>query len=397
MNLKIVKEVWGGFRTFDFICIYCFFFLFKDFINIDFKSKYRLYFFLFILLCIVTILSGLISEFPDTTYLNVLKIIPVFIFSRFFILECIKDSNFYIRAINALKISYVIALSFLLIQIIVGLKFTIYQDLNNNTVDSNYNLIRYPGIFYDSQASGQYMAMGSFLFLFVEEGISKKGRTINFLIYVFALVGIAYAGSRSAIGGFAVGMFFVFFMVGKKIRIYGIAILLILAVGYSIFSPNITIFNRAQNLSEDYLFRQSLWNKALTIAEKHPYLGIGSGNYKNYVMRHDQDQYLEIEPGVLLYFDQPENGYLKIIVELGFIGFGIFVLFILVPLFKGLLYYLKGFIDKRVIFLIAALICWLVAFNTVYSIYDNRILIMVASMTVLIITYPFKTYTYELD
>ena len=39
---------------------------------------------------------------------------------------------------------------------------------------------------------------------------------------------------------------------------------------------------------------------------------------------------------------------------------------------------------------------FLVAFNTVFSIYDNRILIMVASMAILIIVYPHKDYNNEL-
>ncbi len=388
MDLKITNEAWGGFKVFDVIAIYSVVFLLKDFTTINRYNPNNFYFLLFVLFAVIVLLGGLASEFPSRAYLNFFKILPVFIFARFFITECYKDPQFHFRAITALKTAYLTALAFLLIQWVVGLKFTFYPQLSPNTVDPVFLITRYPGMFYDSQASGQYLALGSFLFLYVPKGASRKQYAFNYLVFVVTIIGISLAGSRAAFGGFAAGLIVVFFMAARQYRIYGLVAAL---AGYLIFtfvSVQTGVFDRAKNLSEDFLFRQSIWKEAFEISKKHPLLGIGSGNYQNYVIRHAQGQYLEVADGQLVYFDQPENGYLKIMSELGFIGFGIFVLFLVVPLIKGFLFYIKGYFDQRVAFFMAALLSWAIAFNTVYSIYDYRILIMVVSMIALIICYP---------
>lgn len=397
MDLKITNEAWGGFKTFDAISFYCLIFLLKDFMTINLEGRNNFYFLLFTLLIVVILLGGLASEFPERTYLNLFKALPVFIFGRFLILECSIDPDFHEKVIRGLKISYLTALSFLFIQWLVGLRFTFYPSLSPNTVDPVFHIIRYPGVFYDSQGSGQYLAMGSFLFLYVKENATRQTRLLNYLVFILAVIGINIAGSRAAFGGFAIGLVLAFFMVAKSYRVYGVVCL---ALAYFIFtsvSIHNGVFDRSKNLSEDLVFRQSIWNEAYQIAQKHQLLGIGSGNYQNYVIRHAQGQYLEVEDGQLVYFDQPENGYLKIMVELGFTGFFIFCLFLIVPLFKGLLLFIRGLVDSRIAFLMAALVSWMIAFNTVYSIYDYRILLMVACMVVLIITYPQKNVdSYEL-
>ncbi|MVN90603.1 O-antigen ligase family protein [Mucilaginibacter aquatilis] len=388
MDLKVTNEAWGGFKVFDVICLYSLVFLLKEFTVINHYNPNGFYFFLFVLFAAIVLLGGLASEFPSRAYLNFFKVLPIFVFARFFLTECYKDPTFHKKAVNGLKIAYVGALSFLLIQSVVGLRFTFYPQLSPNTIDPIFKIIRYPGVFYDSQASGQYLALGSFLFLYVDKAASRKVHLLNYLVFVLAIAGISLAGSRAAFGGFALGLIMVFFMAARQYRVYG---LVAVVVGYLIFSfvsLQTGVFDRTKNLSEDFLFRQSIWKEAFEISKKHPLLGIGSGNYQNYVIRHAQGQYLEVENGQLVYFDQPENGYLKIMSELGFIGFGIFVLFLIIPFLKGFIYYIKGIYNSNVAFFMAGLISWAIAFNTVYSIYDYRILIMVVSMIVLIVSYP---------
>ncbi|MET4014108.1 O-antigen ligase [Mucilaginibacter sp. UYP25] len=392
MDLKVTIEAWGGFKTFDVICYYCLFFLLKDFISIDLKNHTNFYFVLFVLLTIIILIGGLSSEFPQHTYLNVLKILPVFIFARFYVKECFIDPYFFRKTINALKISYAFALGFLLIQWVVGLKFTFYPELGPNTFDAATGAIRYPGVFYDSQASGQFLAMGSFIFLYNDEGASKRNLALNYLAFAIAIVGIVLAGSRAAFGGFAIGLIVVFFMAARQYRVYGLILIILAGLAYSFLSTKTVLFARAGNVSEDYLFRKSIWQKAFDISKEHPYLGIGAENYQQYIKRHAQDQYLEVKEGELLYFDQPENGYLKIMVELGFTGFVIFVLYLLMPLITGIVNNIKGLYDDRVAIFIASLVCFLVEFNTVYSIWDTRILVMVVSMIVIILTYPVTEY-----
>ncbi len=388
MDLKVTNEAWGGIKVFDVVSVYALIFLLKEFTVINHDNPNGFYFFLFVCFASIVLLGGLASDFPSRAYLNFFKVLPIFIFARFYLTECYKDPTFFGRSIKALKVAYLFSLSFVLIQAIVGLKFTWYPQLSPNTVDPIFKINRYPGVFYDSQASGQYLALGSFLFLYVESNASRREYLLSYLVYVLAIVGISLAGSRAAFGGFALGVVIVFFMAAKRYRVHGVVAAI---AGYLIFtfiSVQTGVFDRTKNISEDLIFRQSIWKEAFEISKKHPWLGIGSGNYQNYVIRHAQGQYLEVADGQLVYFDQPENGYLKIMSETGFIGFGIFVLFLLIPLFKGLIYYFKGIYDRKVAFFIASLISWAVAFNTVYSIYDYRILIMAVSMLILIICYP---------
>ncbi|MFD0766881.1 O-antigen ligase family protein [Mucilaginibacter lutimaris] len=395
MNLKVTTEAWGGWKTFDVITYFCLFTLLKDFLVIDRLNKTNFYFVLFILFAVIVIISGLASEFPDQAFLNLFKILPVFIFARYFVKECHINPSFITRAVKALKISYSIALVFIFIQWVVGLRFTFYPELGPNTFDASLNLIRYPGVFYDSQASGQYLAMGSFVYLYNSKKASRRTLIINYSLFALSLAGIFLAGSRAAFGGFVAGLLIIFFITANRFRIYGIVLFLALFLTYTFVSPNKGVFARTGSLSEDYLFRRSIWQKAIDISKEHPYLGIGPENYQKYVMRHAQDQYLEINEGELLYFNQPENGYLKIMVELGFTGFFIFMMFLITPALRGVYYKLKGWADFRISFFVASLVCFLVEFNTVYSIWDIRILLVVVSMIVMIISYPLSSIDNE--
>ncbi len=392
MDLKVTKEAWGGFKTFDIICLYCLVFLLKEFIMVNLNTHNNFYFFLFLVIIIILLIGGLASEFPGKTYLNVIRMLPIFIFGRFLLTEFYKDDRFYLKAINALKISYIVALSVLFIQTVVGLRFTFYPVLGPNTIDPVFHTVRYPGVFFDSQASGQFLAMGSFLFLFLEKDITKKMALLNYLVFALAIAGILLAGSRAALAGFGLGLILVIMIGSGQYRVYGITIITIGAIAYLVLSPKSGIFERASRINDDYSYRASIWRDALNIAKKHPMLGIGWNNYQNYIMRHDQDQYLELENQELLYFTQPENGYLKILVELGYIGFAAFALYLVVPIVKGLAYFFSNLYDRRVVLLIAVLLSWMVPFYSVYSITDYRLLIMVTCMIVLIVSYPQKDY-----
>lgn len=390
MDQKITSEAYGGFKVFDAIIFYSLIFLVKAFFTISLKSRNNYYFVLFVAFLIIFLFSGLASAYPDKTYLNIIKILPIFIFARFFLTECYKDHSFHVKAIRAIKISYLLAIVFLLIQVVVGLKFTFYPSLHPNTIDPVFKIIRYPGVFYDSQAHGQFLAMGSFMFLYTKDEIFRKRPYFNYFVFIIIVVGITMAGSRAAFGGFAVGLIIVFFLAAKKYRIYGIVFGLMAAGIFMVVAPKSGVFDRAENLSSDYLFRQSIWEEAYGISKSHPYLGIGYGNYQSYIKKYAQNQYIEFQDGELVYFDQPENGYLKIMVELGFIGFGIFMLFLITPIIKGFTYYFQNIYDSKIAYIIASLISFMIAFNTVYSIYDNRLLLMMTSLIILMIAYPTK-------
>ena len=220
---------------------------------------------------------------------------------------------------------------------------------------------------------------------------------MNLCIFAIAILALSLTGSRSAFGGFWMGLFVVFILAGKRYVHYIIAFLIVGLVAFNSFFANSPVFSRTGTVSEDLQFRQSIWIDAFQIAKENPYLGIGWGNYQNYIMRHKQDQYLVINDEIL-YFDQPENGYLKVLVELGFVGFAIFLVFVIKPLINGITLFLKNTADYKIVFLIASLVSWVVAFNTVYSLFDERILIMVVTILALLIAVPEKMdLKYERD
>jgi O-antigen ligase len=396
MSLKVTPEKWGAFTVFDVIAWYCALILYKDFSTL--VPKFKGYWFLFLSLVSIVLLGGLFSEFSDRAFLYTLKLFPIFIIARCIVIECVQNEGFHLKIINSLKISYVIALVFLFIQMVVGLKFTFYPELGPNTIDPIVHIIRYPGVFYDSQASGQYLCIGCFLFLYIPPNTSLKLTLLNYSVFFAALLATIYAGSRSAFGGLVIGFLVVFIMSNARFKLLSIVSIISVAFLLYLNSPNVGIFTRSNTLSEDYLFRQSLWVEAYEIAKKHIFLGIGSGNYQPYIMKYAQEQYLEILPGEFLYFDQPENGYLKILVEFGLIGFTIFLMFIIFPLIQGVAAFIKGAVSNNISFLIAGVLCWLVAFNTVYSIADVRILLIVVTLVCLTLTYPTqKTIIYYDD
>lgn len=395
MDLKITKEAWGGFKIFDALCFGMFLLYFKDFITINLRNRTNFYFLLFVLLILIILISGLSSEFPEKTYLAVLKTLPIFIFSRFLMSACVKDPDFHLLAIKALKVSVIVSLLFLGIQVIFGLKFTFYPGLGPNTFDPVSGIIRYPGVFYDSQAHGQFLAIGGFILLYLAQVKGLKSGWINYVLFAAVIIALNLAGSRAAFGGMALGVVISFFVIARKYRIYGVITLVLGYFAFSAVSYDSTVMKRSKNFSEDLKFRAGLWEDALEIVKANPLLGIGSGNYQEYISRHDQDQYLEIEDGKLMYFDQPESGYLKIMVELGLMGFFVFAMYLFRPILRSIKLLLRQQIPVRVIFLVAGLLGWMLAFSTVYSIFDYRILIFVAGLIVLIVSHPFIPETYH--
>jgi O-antigen ligase len=387
MNLRVTNEAMGGFTIFDIISFFCLLFFIRECVSISERKHNFYYFILFSLLILFALAGGLFSAFQADSMLTIFKIVPIFIYIRFLSKECSSNLLFFKKVIKALKFGFLLSLAFMLVQLIGGLQFTFYSILGDNTVMPESGLIRYPGFFFDSQLNGQYLSMVSFLFLFKSEQTNNKHALIQYSAFIGGAIAILLAGSRSAFGGFCLGLFIVFLMASQPHRIFIVALTTAGLIFYSIFSPLNGVIDRTNSLTEDYNFRQSIWQEALEISSSHPYLGIGAGNYKSYISRYFQDQYLLLD-NEIVYFDHPENGYLKILVEFGSLGFGVFLFLILSPLFTSLLSFINNISDYRISFLIAGILSWIVAFNTVYSIWDYRILIVVATFLVLLNTYP---------
>lgn len=270
---------------------------------------------------------------------------------------------------------------FLLIQVIIGLNFTFYQELNSNTRASIGS--RYPSFFHDPQKFAQYLGMLSFLFL-MNYKLSKRITLHHVILFLVVAIAMLFTGGRSGFIGLGIGFLFLFWFLSIKHKAIILASCLIAVLAISTFFNQLVIFKRSQNFSGDYDFRATIWDEAYNIYTNNP-LGIGIGNYQNFVQYYSLDQYSLREDNNIYFFDQPESGYLKILVEFGFAGFLVFCLFIIIPVVKALRAYMNGYKNRRIFFYIAAILSFLVSFTSVYTLSDKRILIIFVSLICLLI------------
>lgn len=384
LDLKLLPVYLGYLRVFDAITLIGVLILLKEFLAFSLPIKYLNYFIFGIIFCLLSIISGVNAEFGFQNYYFYYPIFTIFIFVRFLFVYCEKGVDQW-KIINAFKTAYIFALVFMTLQFIFGIQFTLTANVGVNVFNEETGVIRYQGIFGDSQLNGQFLAMGSFIFLLFQQNISLQKKYLNYCGFVLGILYLILAGSRSAVGGFLVGLLLLFVLSNLRVKVYGLFLGFIAISGLFLFAPDNAIFSRSGNLSNDFDFRQSIWEETLIIIKNHPFLGVGLGNFQEFTSKYNQDLYLEIAPGDFLFFTQPENGFLKILAEHGIIAFAIFSLFFIIPFLnvaKGIFF---QSINKKTYYLIAALCSWLIAFNTVYTLTDYRILLSIALILFLII------------
>jgi O-antigen ligase len=381
IDLKLTPAYWGwgGISLFDGLSYIILLMQYKDFLSI-FKAN-RFYFFAFCTLLFLLILGSLYSDFPYTSVLNNLIIIPVFIYARLLILESAADEQFINKMVNALKIACLISIVFLGAQMVVGLELRFYPELNQNTLDSNGT--RYPSYFHDSQKYAQFLAMLSFLFLINRKNYQRPAFK-NLMFFLIVAVAIFLTGGRSAFFGLIAGILFLLLFAGIQYKKYIIAGCLAGGIVVAFFSKSLIMFNRKDDFNNSFDFRAAIWREAYAIYQSHPFLGIGVGNYHDYVSKYSQDQYLVLE-NEIVFLDQPENGYLKILTEFGGPAFIVAFALIVGPVFGALRAWYKRQADGRIFPFIAAIICWLVSFVSLYSISDRRNLLVLICLSCFLI------------
>lgn len=389
MDFTIVPGTYGAFQLMDVLNVFSLVVLFSK-VNTPEKKPgiYMIYAGLFFVFTALILVGALISEFKGGSLLQMAKFFPIFIYAKFLIDECFNDPGFLKDVIKLIRISCFIAMGFLAIQLVVGLQFTYYEQLNQNAYAVDEGGRRYPGFFQDSQANAQFLSMSSFLFLFSFDE-KLKVPLKNFFFFLLVMVSMFLTGGRSGLGGFVIGMGLLFLLAGRKYALLFAGAIAFGLLAKFVLADYFLVFNRQEGVSDSFATRYELWERAYEIFKSNPLFGIGIGNYLDFVTLHDQEQYAILDDEIL-YFLQPENGYLKLLTEFGIISFSLFMLFVLIPIVRGVVLYFRNKFDHQVILLIASLVSWLVAFNTVYSILDKRIFIMVTTLTCLILTYPKK-------
>jgi len=386
IDTKILPLAYGFVKVFDVVSVISLLLFFKEFISFKSSKKGRTYLILVVLFWIFLLISKVNSSYPSNNLHLIYQPFTIFIFARFLLIYLEQDSRAFDKFIQAFQLSVIILAAVVFIQLVLGPNFSYATDINSNIVDQDSGLIRYPGLFQDSQVCGQFLALGSFSLLYFKASIELKKKKLYLLFFALTIVALFLAASRSAIGGFAVGATFLVLFMNNRIKLIAASLGIGLGIILFIIQPKEGIFSRTDSISEDYSFRKSIWEETGDIIEQYPLLGIGFGNFQKYITKYNQDLYLETGPnGDFYYFNQPENGYLKVLVEHGYLGFLMFVALLLLPILNV---FLKGKIvkgNKKVLYSIAAVLAWATAFNTNYSLLDYRILLAVATFVCLTI------------
>lgn len=392
LDLFITPLNYGGFSVFHGLTfIFILFLIILGKIELlKFSSRVGLVF--FFLIIPILLIGALTSMFVQNSIIELVKYSFIFIYAKLLIDECFENPKFIKEAVYYIKIATIISLLFLLSQIIFSTQIALY-DLNSN-VSRFDSITRYPSYFADAQIYGQFLAISGLLML--ANLINPKSHTITFYnLFVFAAstVGLFLTGSRAAFLGFILAIVFIFIFSNTKFRSYSLLAAGIMSIPILFFYQNFALFNRGANITETADLRFFYWQEAFNIFSEFPLIGIGIGNYKNYVSLYSQEQYWAFF-GEYLYLDHPENGYLKILVELGALGFIILSGFLIRPLIISIHSFLYPQTrNSRLVIMVSAVLCWMVAFITVYSLNDIRIFILITTLVCLIISEKKKILT----
>jgi len=331
---------------------------------------------------IVLFVSAFNSEFVLNAIFGILKFLPILIYIHVLLSELLRNQEFLYEVVRALKITLIIAIVFLFLQIVFGLNFSLFLSDNPNIT---YEGIRYPGIFQDPQKFAQFLAALSFVVL-ISQPNNPSFSKYNYYLFALAIISLFLTGGRSALLGLILGLIFIIAFSKAKVKVLGI-IGGVVVIGLIVsLSQYLIVFSREESITESYAVRNAIWQEALKIVADKPLLGIGMDNYSKYVERYAPEQSWLVD-GEKVYFDHPESGYLKFLTELGILGtLGVFA-FIFSAIYRGLRVFLLKVKDYNILYLISALLSWLLGFYSVYSFGDVRISILIATIICLIFAY----------
>jgi O-antigen ligase len=321
------------------------------------------------------------EEITRDTITSMLQLLTIYLFVTILYRELISDPSLKKEILSGVKYLLLFSFVFLFLQYIIGPSFSFAKSENINVAGGV--AIRYPSFFQDPQKYAQFLAALSFVVLINISDSQRNEMLFSRILAFIAICALLLTGGRAGLGGWLFGLIL---LIGFGNAVYRTQLVLVLvAIGLFAFfyQENLPIFKRA-DLQDSYVFRQLIWMDALQIHQSHPWLGIGIGNYANYVSIHHPDQYW-VHNNEITFFDHPESGYLKLLVEFGLIGFFIFSLFLLLPLYQAYIAYKNSKQIEHILY-IAAIVSWMIGFYTVYSFGDIRIKVLIALILVLTVS-----------
>ena len=367
------------FTLFDFLTIFYFFIFYKKKKLQNTKADiYRLS--ITILISSVIIGFLVINEFTLQSGESLIQFLSIGLFAIVLMEELNDNREFVYDIIEILKVPTLFSVVFLGCQLVFGVGFSISKELNTNILSEV--VVRYPSYFQDPQKYSQFLAASSFIML-IDTKKSNTRYIVSIITAIIAIICILLAGGRAGLTGWILGLILVLlFGVGRYRKILLISLVFISSIAIG-FSNKFSIFQR-EALGESYNFRMAIWSSAYDIFKEHPILGIGIGNYANYVAVNKPDQFWIVQNEIVIY-DHPESGYLKLLIEFGLIGFCAISIIILFPVIKGFFQYLRSK-NNIILILICSLISWMVGFYSVYSLGDIRISMLITLIICMLIS-----------
>lgn len=380
LDLKIIPFDYGNLKVFDGITLIALLISFKPFSrSIRRVSKKELFFFgLYVLFLI---LSASASSAALRALLSSVSAVTPFAFSMLLYTACCDNVAFTQKFLRALKVATLIALFFMAGQLLFGPQFTFYETLNKNVTGGE--AIRYPGYFMDSQINGIFLGMISFFWL-IQIPAPKKIAPVRLILFSVVLCAMVIAGSRSPLLGVAGAIVFLLLFLRGNPQFQMVRYSMICAAIVVVASSATGAFKRFEDIDKSLDFRQNIWEGAFDIFTEHPALGIGMNNYKDYVMKYAQDQSLLMDDNEILFLDHPENGYLKLMVEWGFMASLLLLGFIVWPLIRLIKNFVKGYELRTATLSAAIIVCWLISNMSVFTLADARIILLLCTAIVLV-------------
>ena len=359
-----------------------FFLFFHERNDVDFFEN-QLYKFIVYSLFLSILIGFYVADIkPDLeTIIHYFRLIPVFLYTSLIIRETSDDIDFFYEFISWIRLILIFSFVFLCAQFIFGPKFSLSGTLRPNVLINDG--VRYPSFLADPQHYSQFVSVMCFISLV--KPLEKKYGYKDLLLVLFSLIAIMSSGGRSGLMGFLLGFtLIILFSKGYYKFIFilvGIALYFVLLQ----FQDNFAIFKRGTDLDNAYAFRYSIWMEAFDIFKKNPFFGIGFDNYAKHVFLHNPNQFW-LDNHELLPYDVPENGNLKLLTELGGVGFLFVYVFFLYPILSLLIYFLKRK-DYNILLLFCSMLSFLFSFNGTYTLGEQRIFILMISIISCIISY----------
>jgi O-antigen ligase len=376
IDLRVTPVEFGGLTVFDAMTFLALPFVWQNFKY--FRNINRIYLALVLALVLLLFVGAVASEFTADSLLSLLSFVSVLVYANVLLQELYDNEHALPTLLKGLNGIALLSLAWLAVQVATKTNLTFYEDLNHNVNDPIGGL-RYASFFQDPQKYGQFLAVNSFLFL-IRTDTTKPQKLYQLLLFFVTAMAILLTGTRSALFGLVAGFGLVLAMqsTGTKVKM-GFAAL----VGSFILYQNMDSFiglQRLREIDESYEWRNEIWRGAVEIWRAHPLLGIGVGNYQLNAIAHEPNQSILLDNDEILYLDQPENGYLKVLTEFGTPGFVVFVLLFIIPLLKSAQFFREKSARDTLFVLCAALVSWVIAFNSLYSIIDKRVFVLVATI-----------------